>query len=171
MESSPSEINWDLLQYAAGGSSRGVLESTGAGEAYGLLADLECLSAEERLERLAQDVQAILSADPDFVSGGATQEEERCRDVVNLQLDTTRNEMRGVPRTDDRGRDGGSRGVSEVRTDSSKTDLRTGRKGTLFFETVFGCNDCHLDSCEYCGHDSYFCTDRWCHTCFFFKNR
>jgi len=171
MEPLSSEINWDLLQYAAGGSSRGVLEQPDGGEAYGLLADLECLSAEERLERLAKDVQAVLSADPDFVADSVSQAEERSRDVVRFQLDTARNEMRGVQRTDDRRRDGGTCSVSEVRTDPSETNLRARREGVLFFETVFSCNDCHIDSCEYCGHDSYFCTDRWCHTCFFFKNR
>lgn len=161
-------INWELLTHvtaAVGGPTRGLPCDTADGEALGLLADLECLSAEERLERLAADIQAALG---DLPIEEAPERSPGDWVVQPLREDT---ELRGVPGGDDRGRHGGPQGLSAVRFDSTRGDLPTGLKGALFFETVFGCNDCHLDSCEYCGHLRAHCTDRWCHTCFFFKNR
>lgn len=159
-------INWQLLAHvtaAAGGPTRGVPGDPADGEALGLLADLECLSAEERLERLAADIQAALG---DLPVEEAPPRSPGRGDVQPIAQDT---DLRGVQRGDDRGRHGGPRCMPELRLDSTRSDLPPRLKGAFFFETVFGCNDCHLDSCEYCGHMRANCTDRWCHTCFFFK--
>ena len=157
-------INWELLAHvtdAVGGPTRRVPDDAAGGEALGLLADLECLSAEERLERLAADIQAALGDLP------VEETSERSPGQRDVQPHHETTSVRGMPRGDDRRYHGGPRGVSEVRTDPACSDLPTRLKGALFFEVVFGCNDCHLDYCEFCGHDSRFCTDRWCHTCFF----
>ena len=122
-------INWELLSYAAGGSSRGALEQSAAGDAYGLLADLECLSAEERLERLAAEIQALLEQDDPVQPTEKETRDHSCSDP--------RTEMRGVSPGSDRGHQGGSRSMLDVRPDSKVADLPAGLKGSLFFESVF----------------------------------
>ena len=162
MESKEPSINWQLLAYAAGGSARGSLDETPGGDALGLLADIESISTEERLERLAKDIQDILSADSEFTAHTTFKEEERCRDVSNLQLDVQRNEVRGVFGGNDRGCDRGACGLHQVRSDPTKPNLSPRLQGTLFFETLFSPDDCHQLFCPFCDHCYLTCGDRWC---------
>lgn len=127
-------IDWEGLSYAAGGSSRGLLDQSQSGVALGVLADIECILAQERLERLAAEIQALLESDPDFSS---EKEKEGTGTDRGVQLFDERNAMRGVRGGDDRGCSGGPRGLREVWTDSSKTNVRPRLDGSMFFECVF----------------------------------
>ena len=127
-------IDWEGLTYAAGGSARGVLDQSQSGVALGVLADIECILAQERLERLASDIQKLLDADPEF-----TAEETKAgasSDGV-VQLLDKGSPVRGVQGGDNRGCDRGACGVREVWPDPEDGDIRPRLQGALFFECVF----------------------------------
>jgi len=131
-------INWELLSHATGGSTRGVLGESGPDEAHRLLADLECLSAEERLERLAADIQTILDSDPDFT----TEKKTGSGSMLGVQFTPQGDELRRMSRGNDRGRHGGILRVPEMRIDTTNPRVSPGLEGMLFFETVFAKDVC-----------------------------
>jgi hypothetical protein len=124
-------INWDLLQHAAGGSSRRIPGEPGPDPALGVLADLECLSAEERLTGLAAAVQTALE------EHYTTEEVKGAAERFDLQLVVQEDSVRGVQRGSYRGHDTGTSSVHQVRTDPERTGVLPGLKGTMFFESVF----------------------------------
>jgi hypothetical protein len=127
-------IDWEGLSYAAGGSARGLLDQSQSGVALGVLADIECILAQERLERLAAEIQSLLESDPDF---SCEKEKEGVSTNGVVQLVDGRNPVRGVQGRDDRGCSGGPRGLSEVWPDSSKANVRPRLDGSMFFEIAF----------------------------------